>query len=84
MSIHVYTVCGILPVCRNMPSNRRFPPVVVRIGPADLPYVVHQYARHAFGLVMNRDLNAAVHLKHLAEKSPAGKVLQVDHVRPTA
>ena len=33
---------------------------------------------------MNRDLNAAVNLKHLAEKPPAGKALQVDHVSPTA
>ena len=60
------------------------PPVVVWSGTADFPYVMHQYTCHACGLVMNRDLNAAVNLKHLAEKPPAGKALQVDHVRPTA
>ena len=75
---------GSCPSAETRRATVGFPPVVVRIGPADFSYVVHQYARHAFGLVMNRDLNAAVNLKHLAKKPPAGKALQVNHVRPTA
>ena len=75
---------GSCPSADTRQATDGFSAVVVRIGPADLPYVVHQYARHAFGLVMNRDLNAAVNLKRLAGGWLLRQVLQVDHVRPTA
>ncbi len=34
---------------------------------------LRRYACHACGMVMDRDVNAAVNLKHRAERSPAGK-----------